>query len=156
MNQSLLLLSKIENEQFDGNSEVNVNALVKKLLEDFSGQIEFYNLKLSFLEKDQVRWIINVDLADILLSNLIKNAVKHTTEGGSIDIIVGDKKFIIENSGDTELNEEVIFNRFYKEASTSESTGLGLAIAKAVTAVSDLRVDYNYHGKHIFTIKPKA
>jgi signal transduction histidine kinase len=124
LNQSLLLLSKIENEQFDGNAEINLNDLVRKLLEDFSEQIEFYNLKLHYIERNLVTWMINPDLADILLSNLIKNAVKHTTEEGSITVIVGDNKFIIENSGDIELDEEVIFNRFYKETPSSESTGL--------------------------------
>lgn len=156
LNQSLLLLSKIENEQFDGQTEIVINDLVRKLLEDFSEQIEFYNLKLNYVEKNIVEWMINPDLADILLSNLIKNSIKHTAKNGSINVIVGNCKCIIENSGDTALDEEVIFNRFYKESSSSESTGLGLAIARAVAAVSDLTLDYSYDGKHIFTIKPKG
>lgn len=155
LNQSLLLLSKIENEQFDGRSEVVVNDLVGRILEDFSEQIDFYNLKLNYLQENVVKWMINPDLADILLSNLIKNSIKHNAKDGWINVTLSDHKLIIENSGDTALDEEVIFNRFYKNSPSSESTGLGLAIAKAVTAVSHLTLDYMYNGKHIFTIKPK-
>ena len=156
LNQSLLLLSKIENEQFDGSTAVNINELAKKLLEDFSEQLEFYSLKLDYLENDLVTWIINPDLADILLSNLIKNAIKHTAENGYIRITIGDNQFLIENSADTGLDERVIFQRFYKGSSSSQSTGLGLAIAKAITTVSHLTLNYLYDGKHVFILKPKA
>ena len=156
LNQSLLLLSKIENEQFDGSTAVNINELAKKLLEDFSEQLEFYSLKLDYLENDLVTWIINPDLADILLSNLIKNAIKHTAENGYIRITIDDNQFLIENSADTGLDERIIFQRFYKGSSSSQSTGLGLAIAKAITTVSHLTLNYLYDGKHVFILKPKA
>lgn len=156
LNQSLLLLSKIENQQFDGTKEVIINDLAKKLLDDFTGQIEFYHLKLSYEARSMVTWFINPDLADILLSNLIKNAIKHTVNGGFINVILEKNQFRIENSAGSALDEQTIFQRFYKGKPSSESTGLGLAIAKAVATVSQLSLEYRYEGKHVFLLKPKA
>ncbi len=155
LNQSLLLLSKIENDQFDEISEVNVNDLVRKLLDDFKEQIEFHKLDLSLKEEAVCVWLINPDLADIMLSNLIKNAVRHSKPGKTIRIIISSEQLSIENDGGTALVEQVIFQRFYKGSASTESTGLGLAIAKAVADVSHLKLEYHYLGKHVFSITPK-
>jgi signal transduction histidine kinase len=154
LNQSLLLLSKIENDQFDEISEVNVNDLVRKLLDDFKEQINFHQLDLSLKEETVCVWLINPDLADIMLSNLIKNAVRHSNRGKTIRIIISSKQLSIENDGGTALDEQIIFQRFYKSSTSTESTGLGLAIAKAVADVSQLKLEYHYPGKHVFTITP--
>ncbi|MEJ6978981.1 HAMP domain-containing sensor histidine kinase [Pedobacter sp. P351] len=153
LNQSLLLLSKIENDQFDGSIEISVNALVKKLLEDFSDQVDFYNLKLVLTESGDCKWIMNPDLADILLSNLIKNAIKHSSVGDKISVIISENRLVIENDGNTPLDAKAIFQRFYKSSASTESTGLGLSIAKAVAAVSHLSLSYHYDEKHVFILE---
>ncbi|MFD2164612.1 sensor histidine kinase [Paradesertivirga mongoliensis] len=155
LNQSLLLISKIENDQFDKTVEVDINALTTTLIEDFNEQAGFYNLKLNLINRGSCTWMMNPDLADILISNLIKNAIKHTAKGNSIDIIISEGQFAIENSGEKPLDKQVIFQRFYKGSSSSESTGLGLAIARAVSSVSQLTLDYIYDGKHVFKINKK-
>ncbi len=156
LNQSLLLLSKIENDQFEAAKDVSINSLAKKLIEDFREQIDFYKLSFSFQENNQSRWQINPDLADILMSNLIKNAIKHTPTGGKISITISNSNFIIENDGAAPLDNTLIFERFYKGSASSSSTGLGLAIAQAIVKVSGLKLRYSYNQKHIFTVGPLA
>jgi signal transduction histidine kinase len=154
LNQSLLLLSKIENDQFDGARAVNINELVKNLLEEFEEQIEFHDLKLILNDQSPCKWHINPALADILISNLIKNAIRHTKPGKVIRVIVGNNEFKIENDGDMPLDEQSIFQRFYKDSTSTESTGLGLAIAKAITDISQLKLEYSFNERHIFFVSP--
>ncbi len=154
LNQSLLLLSKIENDQYADPKEVNINLLTKRLMEDFADQITFYELRFHLREDGEFVPKLNADLADVLLSNLIKNAIKHTAGGGLIEIIIDDNQFVIQNEGAEALDEDVIFQRFYKGSSAASSTGLGLAIAKAVAKASHLQLVYRFDKKHIFTVKP--
>jgi signal transduction histidine kinase len=153
LNQSLLLLTKIENDQFDGSTEVNINKLIKRLLEDFKEQIEFRQLNFSLQEKGTCIWLINPDLADIMFSNLIKNAIKHSEPRKPIHIIISYDEVRVENEGDIALDGQLIFQRFFKANASAESTGLGLPIAKAVATVSLRNLEYHYEERHIFSIK---
>lgn len=152
LNQSLLLLSKIENQQFAENTNVNINELSKRISENFSDQIDFHNLQFSLKEDGICTWNMNADLADILITNLIRNAVKHSPSGGTINVWITEKTFTIENSGDITLDEKLMFQRFQKNSKSSDSTGLGLAIAKAIVSISHLNLLYQYQRKHIFSI----
>ncbi|WP_244835109.1 HAMP domain-containing sensor histidine kinase [Clostridium sp. BJN0001] len=74
------------------------------------------------------------------ISNLIKNAIEHTKEGGKVEIIVSKgpifvKIFIKDNgkgmSIDTQKN---IFKRFYKgeDSTNPTSIGIGLSLSKSI------------------------
>lgn len=153
LNQSLLLLSKIENQQFAENTNVNINELCKRILENFNDQLDFYNLEFLLQEDGICAWKMNADLADILITNLIKNAIKHSPGGGTISIFITDRTFRIENTGDIALVEKLMFQRFQKNGKSTDSTGLGLAIVKAIASISHLNLDYQYRQKHVFTLK---
>lgn len=152
LNQSLLLLSKIENQQFAENTKVNINETCKRISENFTDQIDFCNLQFSLKEDGICTWKMNADLAYILISNVIKNAIKHSPRGGNINILITERTFRIENTGDSALDEKIIFQRFQKNGKSNDSTGLGLAIVKAIASISDLSLEYTYQNKHIFTI----
>ena len=153
LNKSLLLLSKIENGQFEPVEEVNINNTLKKIIADFTDQAAYRNINIS-LHEEAIRSLkINPDLANILLVNLVKNALIHNHEKGFINIIIKKESLIIENSGkETPLNEQKIFSRFYKENSSSASTGLGLAIVKAIADLYQFELTYSYQQKHIWTV----
>jgi signal transduction histidine kinase len=70
------------------------------------------------------------------MNNLIQNAVRHNVQGGSINIEVGNRSIVIENSGPAIESPESIFERFTRSDQSIGSIGLGLAIVKEIIYVS--------------------
>lgn len=134
LNKSLLMLSKIENSQFSRTSKVNFNEMIAELVKSYEDFIEFKKVEVSIIEKGFFGADFNPDLADILLSNLLKNAIKYSNQEGIVNVIIEDNRLIFQNSGNgTPLDKAQIFNRFYKQGSDHSSTGLGLSIIRTIT-----------------------
>jgi len=93
---------------------------------------------------------MNVYLAEILINNLLGNAVKHNVAGGRIIITESADKLIISNSGkQLTIAADKLFHRFTKQNTGNESTGLGLAIASEICIMSGLKLKYDYqNNKH--------
>lgn len=133
LNKSLLMLSKIENSQFNKTSGVDFNAMITKLVQNYEDFIEFKKVEVNIIEKGYFVADFNQDLADILLSNLLKNAVKYNNEEGVLNIMIENDRITFQNSGSpVALDQSKIFNRFYKQGSDHTSTGLGLSIIKTI------------------------
>lgn len=133
LNKSLLMLSKIENSQFNQTSKLDFNEKIAELIKNYEDFIEFKKIKVSTEEKGYFIADFNPDLADILLSNLLKNAVKYNNQEGVVDIVIEDNRIIFRNTGASEpLDSSRIFTRFYKQGSDHSSTGLGLSIIKTI------------------------
>ncbi|WP_018341795.1 sensor histidine kinase [Cytophaga aurantiaca] len=152
LNKSLLLLSKIENKQFSDEETVSVNEIVNRLAEDFSDLASFKNISIEVVQHAELSVKMNKDLADVLLGNLIKNAVVHNSSNGYVKIILEQDSVLIENSGDQTLDAQHIFKRFYKNAAEKNTTGLGLAIVKTVADKYGFEITYSYNDKHCFRI----
>lgn len=153
LNKSLLMLSKIENQQFSEEEFINFNELIRQLTEDFSDLADFKKVAITITETAILQFNMNKGLATALVSNLLKNALIHNHHGGSVEFIINEHDFTILNSGTTSpLNPEVIFNRFYRHTNTNESTGLGLAIVKSIINTYAISVAYTFNGNHLFKI----
>ena len=151
-NQSLLLLAKIENKQFPETQEINLNELTQDILNNFEDLIVHKNARLKVDSKEQLILSINPDLAQILLTNLIKNAIIHNPDSGLIRISIDSKSWRISNPGDESLDQKYLFTRFQKVKDSSRSSGLGLAIAKAIANLYNLDLFYEFQDAHIFKI----
>ena len=159
LNQSLLMLSKIENQQFKDKEQVVFNSVVKTMISDFNSILEFKSIELVLIENGEFKTLINKDLAYSLLSNLIKNALKHNINNGKIIIEIDNLSLITKNTSNrkTPLNSEDIFRRFYKESEDHLSTGLGLSIVKTIIDNhSNMDISYAFEDPfHIFSLKIK-
>lgn len=155
LNKSLLMLSKIENNQFNKISNVNFNVLINDLVKSYEDFIEFKKININVVEKEIFEAAFDPDLANILLSNLLKNAVKYNNQNGVINIITEKQKLIFQNTGSgIPLDQSQIFNRFYKQGSDHGSTGLGLSIIKTIIKQYP-RLDITYEfeeGMHCFIL----
>ena len=85
LNQSLLLLAKIENRQFHDEQKIDLKKLIESKLEQFEDMIAFKKISIEKkLENTELR--MNTQLADILFSNVIGNAIRHNISEGKIII----------------------------------------------------------------------
>jgi signal transduction histidine kinase len=153
LNKTLLLLSKIENRQFPDEVEVNFNALADQVAAAFSDIAEFKEVRISTLHEGNLLKKMNPELAEILISNLVKNAILHNHAGGYVTLRISSNGLSVENSGDSiALDKTHIFQRFYKNTTAKSSTGLGLAIVKSIVDYYGLNVDYVFADRHLFTV----
>ena len=158
LNQSLLLLAKIENGQYGDQEEISLEKLLSEKLSLFDTLITDKKLTVS-LSLQPVILFINPDLADMLLNNLISNAIHHNHRGGFIDVKLNEHSLTICNTAaGKELAPAGLFNRFYKTTSGATRTGLGLAIAKQVCDVSGFAINYRYEdgNRHCFSVHWKT
>jgi signal transduction histidine kinase len=156
LNKSLLLLSKIENKQFISEELVNFDEIFSKIIQDFSDYTEFQKIEITYLKENNWVFNMNKDLAEMLVMNLVKNAIIHNQQGGELIIRLTSLYFTIENtSNEPVMPTDKLFKRFHKNSKNKNSTGLGLAIVKAIADVSGLKIDYSYELKHIFKVSQK-
>ncbi|MGM0650849.1 MAG: sensor histidine kinase, partial [Bacteroidota bacterium] len=153
LGSTLNLITKIDNKEFGNIVEIKTAPVIRQqvnLAKDFAD-----NRRLSFQIDVQENhcFTIDADLLNILLRNLIKNAIYYASEGSTISIVTEDNKLVISNEGDpTDFSAEDIFKRFTR-GKDSASLGLGLAIVKQICHISGLDVTYAYsNNRHIFTI----
>jgi signal transduction histidine kinase len=154
LNQSLLLLTKIENRQFSNNEKINFSSVLKNCLENFQEPAELKNIQIEKNIKENVIVEMNDSLADILISNIVINAIKHNYPGGNISVMLNENAFVVDNTGDEPKRETTeLFERFKKESASPESLGLGLSIVKTICDTYGFGISYNFQGgKHCITI----
>ncbi len=143
LNKAMLLLAKIENQLMSDKRSIQINALLSEQLDKFN---ELFSIKhitvTSFIEVKEVT--ANEVLLEILLNNLISNAIRHNQNGGTIYMELNQQELIIRNSGEAEpLKTDEVFNRFSKSAA-SEGSGLGLTISRQICTTNNWGLVYQY------------
>ncbi|MDQ0232919.1 ATP-binding protein [Metabacillus malikii] len=140
----LLDLARMEAGHISLNLEsVEIEAFIDKIVRKFQGPAKEQEIMLrGKLNLERYEYVIDPDRIEQVLTNLIDNAIRHTLENGSVDIIVYDDNkglnIQIKDSGCGIPDEDLpfVFERFYKadKARTRgrSGTGLGLAIAKNI------------------------
>ncbi|CAN5492983.1 HAMP domain-containing sensor histidine kinase [soil metagenome] len=143
LNKALLLLSKIENNQFIDLENIYFKSLIEKNIEHFEDLISIKNIKI---EKDYSATPIhqmNPILADILITNLIQNAIRHNIKDGFIKIELAEKFIRLSNSSIADISDtNELFKRFKKSDESNDSIGLGLAIVKEICESFDIKLQY--------------
>lgn len=152
----LLLLARFENQKQTSKIEkVYLNALILDTLTLYSGKInnKKINVKYSFL-KD---YFIESDnyLVVTIISNIVSNAIKYSSENGEISILLSEEnnKIIcsISDKGIGIAKEDLdkIFNPFYRSCPTNnpeiKGYGLGLSIVKRITQL--LNIGFEIHSE---------
>lgn len=153
LNKNLLLLSKIDNDQFTELQEVELSRLAISMLT---------NLKpLAEMDKISIQTAIspltikaNITLIEVLLTNLFHNAIRHTTPCGKVNVQISGRTITLMNSGNPlVMVPDKMFERFSKESKSESSTGLGLAIVKKICDACTYRLNYSFQeGVHTFSV----
>lgn len=155
MNHTLLLLAKIENNQFPDVEEINISNRLQNIINNYRNH---YNGNVPDIVKNvhsEKKVVANQSLIEILLSNLVKNAVEHNQPGGAVIITLTDAALSIKNTGaEPETEPETLFERFRKGSHKSKTTGLGLAMVKQICLLYHYSINYSYrNGWHEVTVE---
>jgi signal transduction histidine kinase len=147
LGNTLTLLAKIDNQEFEQKDKVIVSATLEDFIDEYEELIHLKGIKLSTKIDEEVEWKMHPVLLEILITNLLNNAIKHNLpQDGFIKIYLEKSKLIIENSGKPlEFKADLLFARFKKGNQSSSSLGLGLAIIQKICNVSKLKI--HYHNK---------
>jgi len=143
---NLLLISRIDNNQYEANEEIDLREIISDLYEDLQDRID--DKEIHFENKMQNGFVFtgNKTLIHILLYNLATNAIKYNKSGGNIiveDGFVDEHYFIsVKDSGIgmDESQTEKIFSRFARINSDQEGQGLGLAIAQSIASFHHIQI----------------
>ncbi len=157
LNRTLLLLSKIENDQFPDTADVDLTSMLADAVELNDEIYSYKSLRSSFAADGSFVWRLNEQMASVLVNNLLKNAYVHTGQGGDIEVHAWPEGFSVSNPGEGPLDSSRMFSRFYLPGGRKEgSTGLGLALAYSVCDRNGLALSYEFsENRHIFSVKIK-
>ncbi|MEC5145131.1 HAMP domain-containing sensor histidine kinase [Chitinophaga sp. 212800010-3] len=147
INRSLILLTKLENQEFKATESIKFCRVTKDVIATYEDWIAMREIKLSTNLDKNIPLSIHPALAEMLISNLMSNAIRHNHEGGQIRVLLTSKEFRISNTG---LPPQVptceLFHRFRKSNQSADSIGLGLAIVKQICEVNGYDIEYTYTG----------
>jgi signal transduction histidine kinase len=152
LNQSLLLLVKIENKLGGEKTYIDFRSLLEETLLQFEEIFQGKQLTLKSVINEKMIFA-NQYLVEILLNNLLSNAIRHNYNGGTINVKLTPESLIISNTGAViSLLEEDIFKRFHK-SSGSEGSGLGLTISRQICENFGFSLNYSFkQADHTFTV----
>ncbi|PQJ08808.1 hypothetical protein CJD36_022405 [Flavipsychrobacter stenotrophus] len=153
--QSLLLLTKIEHSQFPMADLVKIDEVMQEKLDEILDIISSKGLHLEFIQYQPVTVRFHAYLAEIVVGNLLNNAVRYNTTDGWIGISLKSGQLSISNTSELEeIKEENLFKRFFRDGNTTEDgNGLGLAIVKRICDAAGYRLEYSFKdGRHTFTL----
>ena len=109
--------------------------------------MQLRNIRVEFEASSQAMVKMNEVLADVLVSNLLSNAVRYNIDKGFIKCHIDDHSLVISNSG-LPLNSdpELLFRRFHKGSDNPQSVGLGLSIVRKITDNYKMKINYTCNG----------
>ena len=156
LNSALVLLSKIEHQRFGDTEVVDFSIIAEEALQNFKDLIQIQEIEI---KKDYTAIFsaeMSITLAEILITNLLQNAIRYNEEeAGEIYIRMDTEQLSISNPGkELKVSPLQLFKRFKRESDVEESLGLGLSIVKKICEQSDLTIDYTFQNSwHTLTIK---
>lgn len=154
LGQALTLLTKIDNEEFSAKQPVDFSRIVATNVQNFKELAQMQGIELEEQLKTEIQLEIDPILGDVLVTNLLKNALQHNVEEGWVKVHLTEEYLEVVNSGEPpKLPTEQLFQRFRKNNQSKGTLGLGLAIVKKICEVNGCEVDYSYEDlKHFLRV----
>ncbi len=155
LNSTLTLITRIENRQFTEKEKIKLTELLDRHLELLEEHIGLRRIKVEKHYQDEgMELLMDQGLADLLIANLLKNAIVHNIEGGSIILETQPGRLLIRNDGPPlGFNQEELFTRFVRDTRRTGNFGLGLSLVKKVCDHYDFIIEYSFDNQqHTFLL----
>ena len=137
--EQLLALSRIAVEQV-GKRQIKLYEVAEKVAYKYSN---LRNVELKLDGDRKAEALCDEKLLEILLGVFLDNAIKFSTKNGIINLNISKNKIeIADNGPGIPMSErEKVFERFYRGKHKIQSNGLGLAIAKQICELLDIKIE---------------
>ena len=154
LNKNLLLLSKMENDIYNEKQTINLKEAIEKHFDFFTEQAKAKNLIIKTEMNEAIAVKSNPVLAEILISNLFLNAIRHNVSDGQVLVILSNHSLTFSNTGQSQtLVADKLFNRFSKSNPSEQGNGLGLAIIKKIADLNNWKISYSFANNfHSFSV----
>ncbi len=149
LSNALLLISRVENQQYEMKDEICIADVIKDVLYELRDFIELKRLTIKKNYSDEITIFGNRELIHSSLYNIIQNAIKFSPEGGTVDAIVergeSGPVFSVRDEGPGIPDDMIdqVFDRFKKGeklyGDTYSSPGLGLSIVQSICELHGFR-----------------
>jgi signal transduction histidine kinase len=147
LNQGLLLISKIENLYFQEEKEISFKQIIENGIDNYKEIMQLKKIAIEMEISDPAIVQMNEVLAEVLISNLLSNAVRYNIDGGFIKCSIDDRFITITNSGlSLKTDPEMLFRRFHKGSDNPLSVGLGLSIVRRIADNYKMKIYYTCAG----------
>ncbi|KUG11888.1 hypothetical protein BEI02_09140 [Elizabethkingia sp. HvH-WGS333] len=153
LNRTLLLLTKIENNQFPDTEKLKINTSIQKLLSQYEEPAAQKDIQWEIHIENEIEITANPILIDILIGNILSNAIRHSENGEKVLVRTSHQELVIGNYGNNELNKKDLFQRFKKQSENTNSIGLGLEMSKKICDLYHYDIQYQFiNDMHLFSI----
>jgi signal transduction histidine kinase len=155
LNSTLAMITRIENRQYPSREKINLPQFVDHHLEMMQELIALRGIRVNRRYLDPEKMVLmDLGLANVLITNLLKNAIVHNTDQGEINLEINSKSMVISNDGPPfNFDEKKLFRRFTRNVKMSGSLGLGLSLVKKICDTYGFTINYQFENKqHTFTL----
>ncbi len=148
---TLLKLSKFDSNTINFiNKKENVQKILQESIKNVAGLCDLKNIEIEMIGKNNITIICDFKWQVEAITNILKNCVEHSKQNSKVTIYYEQNnmytKIEIKDRGKGIDREDLphIFERFYKgKNSSSESVGIGLALAKSIIESSNAYIGVN-------------
>ncbi|WP_214227917.1 HAMP domain-containing sensor histidine kinase [Pedobacter sp. B4-66] len=147
VNKGLLLLAKLENNAYTDVQWVSLEDVLKRNFDLMEDLFQHKGLRAE-LQIQSKKVFASAFLMEILISNLLSNALSYAPKDAQIVVNLNEEALEITNEGKPlSFPESKLFSRFGKDSQGYKGNGLGLSIVKQICTLNKWNVKYNYE-KH--------
>jgi K+-sensing histidine kinase KdpD len=136
---NILHAARVENRAMQPiTEEIEVSHFLQSLIQQ--SRKRYPDAQIDLLEMEKITWFFDVFMIETVMSNLIDNAVKYSSESPKITVSAQLElnelmvSVIDQGVGVSELEQKRIFSKFYRvgneEIRTQKGSGLGLFISR--------------------------
>lgn len=153
MVQQLLTLSRVQNQNENlTRIAIDINREIISVISEIESMARNKNIDIEFQSGETLTISGNMQLINIMVRNLIENAVKYSPLNGKVKIRTLREKnkvwFSVEDNGPgiDEQDYDRLTQRFYRcveTANSAEGCGLGLSIVQRIAAIHEAEIHFS-------------
>ncbi len=121
-----------------------LNNIVKEELSYLILLAEKKKIEVNLYDREKIYFKIDKESFVRLIHNLISNAIKYNTIGGTIDITLNNKEIIVKDTGVgiAKEHQKGVYERFYRATEQVGGFGLGLNIVHKVCSEYGIEIEF--------------